>query len=319
MPLLTPDHSSHKERLCWGRHVIQGACPCLPPITVHTKRGSVGAEVSYRGHALAYPQSQFTQREALLGQTCNTGSMPLLTPDHSSHKERLCWGRSILQRACPCIPPITVYTKRGSVGAEIFYREHALAYLQSQFTQRDALLEQTCHTGSMPLLTLITVYTKRYSVGADMPYREHALAYPDHSLHKEILCWGRSVTQGACPCLPPITAYTKRGSVGADMPYREHALAYPDHSLHKERLCWSRHAIQGACPCLPRSQFTQRETLLEQTCHTGSMPLHTLITVYTKRGSVGADMPYREHVLAYPDHSLHKERLCWGRSVTQGA
>ena len=105
------------------------------------KRGSVGADVYYREHALAYPRSQFTQIEALLGQTCNTGSMPLLTPDHSLHKERLCWSRHAIQRACPCIPPITVYTKRGSVGADVSYWEHALAYLQSQLTQREALLE----------------------------------------------------------------------------------------------------------------------------------------------------------------------------------
>ena len=84
----TSNHSLHKERLCWSRHVIQGACPCLPPITAYTKRGSVGADVSYWEHVLAYP-------------------------DHSLHKERLCWSRCVILGACPCLPPITVYIKRG--------------------------------------------------------------------------------------------------------------------------------------------------------------------------------------------------------------
>ena len=182
MPLLTPYHS-------FKTYILQGACPCLPPTTV-------SRQIFYREHDLAYPQPQFQDRYF-------TGSMPLLTPNHSFKTD-------ILQGACPCLPPTTV-------SRHIFYREHALAYPQPQFQDR-------YFTGSMPLLTPTTVSRHIF-------YREHALAYPlpqfqdiyftgsmplltpKHSFKTYML-------QGACPCLPPTT-------VSRHIFYREHALAYP--------------------------------------------------------------------------------------------
>ena len=156
--------------------------PLITPTTVF-----VGARVFYREHALDYPNHSF------------------------------CWSKSILQRACPCLP-------------------------QPQF-----LLEQEYSTESMPLITTTTVF-----VGARVFYREHALDYPNHSF-----CWSKSILQRACPCLPqpqflleqeystesmPLIT-TTTVFVGARVFYREHALDYPNHSF-----CWSKSILQRACP-----------------------------------------------------------------------
>ena len=90
------------------------------------------------------------------------------------HKKTLCCIKSILHRACPCLPPTTV-----------FYTEHALAYPQQQyFTQSMPLAypQQQYFTQSMPLLT------------------------PNNSiLHRAcpLLTPNNSILQRACPCLPP--------------------------------------------------------------------------------------------------------------------
>ena len=118
IPLLTPNHS------VWSESILQVAYPCLPPTTV------LGARVFYRWYTLAYPQPQCLEREYF------TGSIPLLTPNHSV------WSESILQVTYPCLPQTTV------LGARVFYRWHTLAYLQPQ------CLEREYFTGSIPLLTL---------------------------------------------------------------------------------------------------------------------------------------------------------------------
>ena len=173
--LVYPQPQFTKNRLCWSGRVIQGACPCLRPTTVYTKIGSVGAYVSCREHVLAYPQPQFTKnrlcwrgrviqgtcpclppttvysKRGSVEHMCHAGSISLLTPNHSLLKRRLCWSRRVMQGTCPCLPPTTVYKKIGSVGVDVLYREHAFVYPQPQFTHNEALLEQTCHAGIMPV------------------------------------------------------------------------------------------------------------------------------------------------------------------------
>ena len=49
-------YDRHKKRIYWSKHILQGACPCLPPATVLRH---VVVQRPYREHVLAYPQPQF--------------------------------------------------------------------------------------------------------------------------------------------------------------------------------------------------------------------------------------------------------------------
>ena len=130
-----------------------------------TPNHSFMTQVFYRQHALAYPQPQF-------------------------------YDSSILQTACPCLPPTTVLRHKYSTGSvplltpchsfrtQVFYRQHALAYPQLSFYDKSILLaacpcllpttvlRHKYSTGSVPLLT------PGHSFRTQVFYRQHALAYP---------------------------------------------------------------------------------------------------------------------------------------------
>ena len=130
------------------------------------------------------------------------------------HKKMFCWSRRILQGACPCIPPAT-----------LFYREHDLSYPQPHY-----------FTGSVPFLTpnhSILQEACPYLPPTTLFYRERALTYPQpHYFTGSVpfltpqplyftgcvtfLTPNHAILQGVCPFLPPTTLF-----------YRERAYAYP--------------------------------------------------------------------------------------------
>ena len=298
MPLLTPNYSSktqvfHRQQaLDYSSHsfktsILQAACPCLPPATV-------------------------------LGHKYSTGSMPLLTPNYSSktqvfHRQHALdysshsFKTSILQAACPCLPPATVLRHTYSTGSmplltlnyssktQVFHRQHALDYSSHSF--KTSILQAACpclppatvlghkySTGSMPLLT------PNYSSKTQVFHRQHALDYSSHSFKTSIL-------QAACPCLPPATVLGHKCST-VSMPlltpnysskthvfYRQHALDYSSHSFKTS-------ILQAACPCLLPT------TVLRHKYSTGSMPL--LTPNYSSKTQVF----YRQHALDFSSHSF---------------
>ena len=130
IPLLTT-----MKRICCGKTVLHAAYHCLAQ-----RRGYVGTKLFYMQHTIAYHNE-----EHMLGQSCFTGSIQLLTT-----KKRICWDKAVLHAAYHCLPQ-----RRGYVVGKLFYMQHTIAYHKDK-----DMLEQSCFTGSIPLLTTTAVLRK---------------------------------------------------------------------------------------------------------------------------------------------------------------
>ena len=289
MPLLTPNH----------RFKTRGGPEPFTSISM-----------SYRGHALAYPQPQISDTW---------------------------WSRAfhlyiyVLQGACPCLPPTTDF--RHVV-------VQSLSPLYLCLTGGMPLLTPNhrfqTRGGPEPFTSI------------SMSYRGHALANPQPQISDT--WWSRAfhlyiyVLQGACPCLPQTTdlrhvvvqslsplylcltggmplltpnhRFQTRGGpepfTSISMSYRGHALAYPQPQISDT--WWSRafhlyiYVLQGACPCLPPTTDFRHVVVQSLSplylCLTGGMPLLTPNHRFKTRGGpepfTSISMSYRGHVLAYP-------------------
>ena len=215
-----------------------------------------------------------TPKRGVVEQNYFTGSIPLLTPNHSMTPKRGVVEQNYFTGSIPLLTPNHSMTlKRGIVEQKYFTGRIPLLTPNNNLTPKRGFVEQMYFTGSIPLLALACTQSQFDSklrlCGTKMLYWEHTIAYTQSQFDTKEGFVEQMYFTGSTPLLALACTQSQFDSklrlCGTKMLYWEHTIAYT------------------------QSQFDTKEGFVEQMYFTGSTPLlapnHSFMTCSGKTRS----------------------------------